>query len=677
MKNTLLPMVLWLAFAAYGHSQTYTSGEWSYTLNSSSEATITAYTGEGGEVAFPAIIDGFSVKSIGSQVFGFGNASVTGVVVPSGVVAIQNSAFSGCRALVAVAISESVGEIGSHAFSDCNSLLAISVAEGNSAFSSADGVLFDASGQTLLVYPKAKTGHYDVPNGVTVISESAFAFSKITGVAFPEGLASIDGFAFQNCRDLAGNVEIPLSLGSIGYGAFGYCPLLTSFSVDLAHPVYSSREGVLFSKDQTALLAFPGGKTGSYDIPEGVVRIEDAAFAGSSNLTEVNLPASLVTLENPPFVNVGSITAINVDPANPLYESESGVLYEKTKQVLVRYPAGASATSFTVPQAVTTLKEQAFGGAAGLTNLVIPNSVTNIAGGAFAGSGLVHVDLPAGLTVLEMFLFAECFDLRTVSIPAGVTAIKDLAFLDCRALESIEIPGSCTSIGGYAFAGCSSLTSATVGSGVSDIYDGAFSTGGSLRAVVFLGNAPTLLAWSEQTVDIFRVSSPTVYYLPSTSGWTETLSGRPARPLTAQSLMAEGADQVASSPGDFGLFTQAEFDANRTSGQSDVTGNPALFGLFTHSQLDDNRVAGQQDVVANPMSYGLYDSSSIMDLRMNGLMVQKQGSNAVVTFQPQTTTDLTLPFTNNGTPITNSIPLPGNKGFIRINAKPNPTPVVN
>jgi hypothetical protein len=58
-----------------------------------------------------------------------------------------------------------------------------------------------------------------------------------------------------------------------------------------------------------------------------------------------------------------------------------------------------------------------------------------------------------------------------------------------------------------------------------------------------------------------------------------------------------------------------------------------------------------------------------MDLHMGGLMVQKQGGNAVVTFQPQTTADLTQPFTNNGTPITNTIPMPGNKGFIRVQAR--------
>jgi hypothetical protein len=63
-----------------------------------------------------------------------------------------------------------------------------------------------------------------------------------------------------------------------------------------------------------------------------------------------------------------------------------------------------------------------------------------------------------------------------------------------------------------------------------------------------------------------------------------------------------------------------------------------------------------------------------MDLRMGGLMIQKQGSNATINFQPQTTTDLALPFTNNGTPITNQIPMPGNKGFIRIRANPTPAP---
>jgi sulfatase modifying factor 1 len=117
------------------------------------------------------------------------------------------------------------------------------------------------------------------------------------------------------------------------------------------------------------------------------------------------------------------------------------------------------------------------------------------------------------------------------------------------------------------------------------------------------------------------------------------------------------------------LYSELQYNANRTNGQTDVTANPAAFNLFTQSQFDGNRSAGQQDVIASPMAYGLYDSNSIMDLRMGGLMIQKQGTDATIVFQSQTTTDLaTLPFTNNGTPITNTVPMPGDKGFLRVEA---------
>jgi len=127
---------------------------------------------------------------------------------------------------------------------------------------------------------------------------------------------------------------------------------------------------------------------------------------------------------------------------------------------------------------------------------------------------------------------------------------------------------------------------------------------------------------------------------------------------------------LSSNPTVQGHFSLTEYNANRTNGRADVTTNPSAFNLFTRQQFDSNRTAGQSDVINSPMSYGLYTSDSIMDLRMGGLMIQRQGTDAVVSFQPQTTTDLTLPFTNNGTPVTNTIPMPGNKGFIRINAKP-------
>jgi len=134
---------------------------------------------------------------------------------------------------------------------------------------------------------------------------------------------------------------------------------------------------------------------------------------------------------------------------------------------------------------------------------------------------------------------------------------------------------------------------------------------------------------------------------------------------------------VVTNPSAFGLFTQLQyseqFESGRASGRADVTDAPASFSLFTQAQYDGNRAAGRLDVVSNPASYNLYDDESIMDLRFGGKMVRKEGGNAVFELQLQVTTNLaTDPFANYGVPITNTIPMPGRAGFLRIRSVDQP-----
>ncbi|MDP2892497.1 MAG: leucine-rich repeat domain-containing protein, partial [Bacillota bacterium] len=179
-------------------------GDFTYT-EADGKITITGYTGAGGDVTIPNTIDGKPVTSIGDYAFAF------------------------CSSLTSITIPGSVTNIGGGAFAWCNSLTAINVDPSNTAYSSADGVLFNIDKTTLIQYPGGKTGtEYTIPESVT----------------------------------------------SIGEGAFAGCNSLTAINVDPSNTAYSSADGVLFNIDKTTLIQYPGGKTGTeYTIPESVTSI--------------------------------------------------------------------------------------------------------------------------------------------------------------------------------------------------------------------------------------------------------------------------------------------------------------------------------------------------------------------------------------------------------------------
>ena len=57
---------------------------------------------------------------------------------------------------------------------------------------------------------------------VVAIAESAFSEHNIETVTLPEGILSIDWFAFKGCRNLR-EITLPSTLTYIGYGAFDFC----------------------------------------------------------------------------------------------------------------------------------------------------------------------------------------------------------------------------------------------------------------------------------------------------------------------------------------------------------------------------------------------------------------------------------------------------------------------
>ena len=413
--------------------------------------------------------------------------SIKSVVINSGVTSIGNFAFYECTSLTSVTISESVEIIGQCAFR-CSALKQVTIP--GSVTKIGDFAFADCS----------SLADVAILDGVEKINFGAFLRCiSLTEVEIPNSVTVIGFGAFAECVSLR-HVTIPASVNDIGVRAFAQCSSLTDISVDEENTMFSSKDGVLYDKNQMQLLQYPGGKSGAFTIPDTVTFISYEAFYGCSSLTSVTIPASVTSYardEDNYFLDCSSLTNISVDAGNAAYSSKDGVLYNKKQTKLLRYPAGKSG-SFTVPNGVVEIDEYAFAGNKILTSVSIPNSVTKI--------GIVA--------------FSECTSLKTVTLSSSLTEIETETFYGCRSLEAITIPNGVTSIGLYAFCNCGSLSSITIPKSVISIDLGAFDGCESLDQAAIQNSNTSIEAdgyGSVSTASVSISSSKKYYTFPNST----------------------------------------------------------------------------------------------------------------------------------------------------------------
>jgi hypothetical protein len=212
-------------------------------------------------------------------------------------------------------------------------------------------------------------------------------------------ITCIGDLAFRSITSVI-SVTIGDNITSIGSGAFISCTRLSTITVDAANPCYSSLDGVLFNKTQTALIRHPEGRMGSYTIPNGVTSIGDSAFRGCNGTP-----------------------------------------------------------NFTIPDSVTDIGVYAFSACTNLSSFTIPNSVTSIGDTAFYECfSLISVTIGNGVNRVGNYLFASCHRLTSVTVPNSVTNIGNWAFYNCTSLTNITMPNSVTSLGDHVFYYCPRLT---------------------------------------------------------------------------------------------------------------------------------------------------------------------------------------------------------------------------
>jgi hypothetical protein len=279
---------------------------------------------------------------------------------------------------------------------------------------------------------------------------------------------AIASYAFDDedvCENLT-SINIPFLIMNISGSAFSGYGNLTNITVDSRNYWYTGIDGILFDKDKKTIICYPQGKkAGTYSIPSSITAIGDGAFSGCENLTSINIPSSVTAIGDWAFAGCGNLTNITVDNRNSSYSNIDGILFDKNKTTIVKYPEGKKASAYSIPSSVTDIGEGAFAGCENLTNINIPSSVTTIGKDAFAGcENLTSINIPSSVTDIGEGAFSFCMNLKSISIPSSVTEIGEGAFSGCENLTNINIPSSLTFICDWAFSGCKNLTSITVDS---------------------------------------------------------------------------------------------------------------------------------------------------------------------------------------------------------------------
>ena len=349
-----------------------------------------------------------------------------------------------------------------------------------------------------------------------LLSENSLECKRVTELLLPDCVEVFDTWAFYNKYSIK-ELRIPSSFRRIK-GCFvsrsGTC--LERFT---GHHVSDDGRCVIIDG---ALLGFAPVGISSYEIPAGVVKVADGAFANAVDLKSVVIPSGVESLEDSCFADSGlesvtipaSVKAIHpyaflectklkqLLGDSPFISDDRKFLYQKDdplQPMTLFFFAGRDDTSYEIPEGIRTLQYYAFKDCDKLQSLTFPKSLSlirssNTFEGCVSLSALYgehttsdHKGFVNDAHILQ-FLIPGIDD--DYVVPDDVTGIGEEVFTARPTLRSVTMGDQVTSIGNYAFTFCPALKSVTLSANLNSLGYNPFWYSDALESIYFRSVIP-------------------------------------------------------------------------------------------------------------------------------------------------------------------------------------------
>lgn len=501
-----------------------TNPEFFYCVTRDDTVILGEYYGNKTAVIVPASIGNLPVvKMVGTF---RDNTDITTVVIPDGLVAVDDHTFNGCSNLGSVALPDSITTIGTQAFYNCTSMKSIVIpASVKSIGSSA----FSGCRKLSLVYLYSP----DIISGCAKASSAGYLCNNAETVVIPANVAEVGGYLTSNfaiaeaasideadCvlyskHEHTWNVQnvIAEPVNCVQNGQAVYrCPVCTVVKV-AEIPAHTFTN---YISDNNATCTEDGTQTAKCDRCDAKNTILDKeSVLGHNFVHYVSNGDHLCIKDGTKTAKCErcDVTDTTTDEGSaPGHTAVEGVceacgaklngsngnntsFWEMDGSTLTIYGTGVSPSGWSsvcpwietviIEDGITSIPISAFKDCTRLAHVSMSDTLTTIPHGAFQNcSSLQSIEIGINVTKIDSYAFSECVSLTKISIPDTVTSIGQCAFSNCSELERVAVGGAVSKIGYGAFQNCTNLVSVELNEGITNLDSYAFANCKSLREII-------------------------------------------------------------------------------------------------------------------------------------------------------------------------------------------------